>query len=141
MSPSGLLHIPDIAKQRVDHGVVKYLGADTEDARISEEVRVGELVLFSGYTGTLVAINKELLIIVPWEFVTAVMMFDSTPVPGLYFQDEDGEYFEATYEQAMELLALAIRDTEWHNKLDLKIEQPKKEDYNKRENNPAKRAK
>lgn len=49
----GSLHIPFQAKQRVDQGIVKYRGPKCK------HLRVGMHVLFSGYTGTKIAVEDE----------------------------------------------------------------------------------
>ena len=41
----GSIYVPDQAKQRVDQGIVKYRGPDVK------ELRVGDHVIFSGYSG------------------------------------------------------------------------------------------
>src|SRR5678810_1211728 len=51
-SPGGII-IPDIAKERCDQGIVKYIGPNVKD------IKIGMYVLFSGYTGTLVHIAGE----------------------------------------------------------------------------------
>lgn len=131
MSPSGLLYIPDIAKERCDQGIVKYLGPECVDAK------VGDYVLFSGYTGTLLQLEGEgLLIIFPEDFVVARVHTPVTDIPGLYFQDYDGNYFTATYEQAMGLIAKAFEEADWHSTLQVNYkdkfrDRPTLEDYDK----------
>jgi co-chaperonin GroES (HSP10) len=105
MTASGLLYIPDQAKERCDQGLVKYIGKGCED-----EFEIGDHVLFSGYAGTLVRLQGEgLLIILSKRFVTAkIAKQESLDVEGLYFIDRDGEYFPASYEQATALMARAL---------------------------------
>lgn len=104
---SGLLYVPDIAKERCDQGIVKYIGSKVE------WVKPGDHILFSGYTGTLVSIEGEgLVIIVPEDFVNAKIFSPDHDVPGLYFRDQDGSYFTATYEMAVELMARAREQTD-----------------------------
>jgi co-chaperonin GroES (HSP10) len=95
---SGLLHIPDEAKERCDQGIVKYRGPD-----VSDNIQVGDHVSFSGYTGTTVRIgsghgdydNDEILIIVPEPFVVCKIMGVVTSLPGLYFRSGDDQQVDA----------------------------------------------
>ena len=101
----GSIYIPEQAQERVDQGIVKYLGPTCE------LTRVGDHVIFSGWTGTTTDIEGEgLLIIMPEDFITAVLEDPSTDVSGLYFRSKDGTYFTATYEQAMRLIAAAFSE-------------------------------
>jgi chaperonin GroES len=114
MTSSGLLYIPDTAKERCDQGIVKYVG---DECRL---VKPGDHVLFSGYTGTLMSLEDEgLIIILPEEFVVAVIeeRSEDHDVPGLYFRDTDGVYWTATYEMTIDLLARAINESDWFRKL------------------------
>lgn len=64
----GSLWIPAEGKQRVDQGVVKYRGPDVVS------IRVGDVVLFGGYTGTKISIEGEgELIVMKEEDVHAVV--------------------------------------------------------------------
>lgn len=56
------LYIPDQAKQRPDNGIVKYLGPEA-----GEHVSRGDHVIFSGYTGTRMAIDDEGLLVLMRE--------------------------------------------------------------------------
>jgi hypothetical protein len=112
----GSLYIPDTAKERVDQGIIKYLGPDCKFAQI------GSYVTFSGYNGTLFDIAdpehpdrpSETLIIMSEDFLNCELVdMPSTDVPGLFFRDKDGEYFPATYEQAVWLCARAMQDAPW----------------------------
>ena len=49
----GSLVIPDEAKQRIDQGVVAHIGPAVVD------LKVGDHVIFSGYTGTKVSVEEE----------------------------------------------------------------------------------
>ena|SRR2546421_5375127 len=98
--------IPDMAKERVDQGIVKYIGSKVET------VKIGDHIIFSGYTGTTLSLEDEgILIILPEEFVTAIID-EHTPfdVNGLYFKDTEGNYFTATYEQALRLIAQSMNE-------------------------------
>lgn len=112
----GHIIVPDIAKERVDQGIVKYIGPDCVYAR------VGAFVTFSGYSGTRVSITDperpgqpgENLIIIDEDFLHAEMIdLPSTDVHGLFFRDTDGEYFNATFEMAMHLVARALDEAPW----------------------------
>jgi len=125
----GHIIIPDQAKERCDQGIVKYLGPKCE------LVKHGDHVLFSGYTGTTVSLEGEgLLIIMPEDFITAVCEDPVTDVPGLYFRGVDGDYFTATYEQAMNLISKAFTEAPWFARLKFNVDgglrtRPKPEEY------------
>lgn len=117
----GSIWIPDQAKMRCDQGIVKYIGNKVR------EVKVGDYVLFSGYSGTLVDINgEEQLIIMLEKFVVCILHPDPTVIPGLFFRSimgdldptkEEGfpryEYFEATHEEAFHQIALAFQHSKF----------------------------
>ena len=91
-SPGGII-IPDIAKERCDQGIVKYIGPEVKD------IKIGMYVLFSGYTGTLVHIAGEgSVIVMPEEFIVAELdEIENVYVPGLYYKsrvDEARRHFE-----------------------------------------------
>ena len=99
----GSLYVPDQAKERVDQGIVKYIGNDCK------YVSIGDHVLFSGHAGTLVYIEGEgRLIIIPERFITAIIYDNPVGVLGLYMKDKDGNYFMATYESAMQYMAASL---------------------------------
>lgn len=123
---SGLIVIPDVAKERVDQGIVKHIGGNVEGFAL------GDHVLFSGYAGTLVYVQDEgRLIILPAAAITAKILDDPCDVPGLYFKSRDGEYFTATYEQAITLCAEAVNryNRVHHSKRQLKIHTQREEPY------------
>ena len=112
----GRIIVPDIAKQRTDQGIVKYIGPDCKD------YKPGQFVIFNGYSGTVLNIQDpdrpnspvERLIIVRDKFIYGELVdFEDTDVPGLYFRARDGSYFTATYEMALELIGDAIRSAPW----------------------------
>lgn len=133
----GSLFVPDMAKERTDQGIVKYVGPECK------YVEVGMYVTFSGYSGTAFKVDDtsgvtdERLIILSEDFITAELCdFPNTDVSGLYFKDKDGEYWEATYEMALELMAMAIRDAKWrqyhpHHKTGINVKsiRPRREEY------------
>jgi chaperonin GroES len=109
-----LIKIPDFAKERSDQGIVKYLGEDTDP-----EIQIGDHVIFSGYTGTTIMIDKELLIIMHSDFIKAKIDIDTYPVPGLYFKGRVGSeeieiavkhafHTARTHEIASEIILKAI---------------------------------
>lgn len=128
----GSLFIPDSAKERCDQGLVKYIGPDVHS------VQPGDHVTFGGYTGTLMELEGEgLLIILPEEFVTAKIEAPDTEIPGLYFLDKEGHYFPSTYEMSMNIIARGLSHSEhFRNFKSFNIvggpaTRPKKEDYDK----------
>jgi co-chaperonin GroES (HSP10) len=127
-TPSGRIIIPEVARERTDQGIVKYIGAG-----VTEFIKPGMHVLFSGYSGTLTQIDGEgRLIILHQDFIIAELPDPpQTEVPGLYFKGADGEYFQATYEYAMEFVARAIKDAEWFRHIKVKTPRPTLEEYNK----------
>ena len=81
----GSIIVPDIAKTRSDQGLVKYVGKEVVD------IEIGDYVIFSGYTGTLLTLEDEgRLIIMDAGFVVAKVdppdMLTNTNVPGLFFR-------------------------------------------------------
>lgn len=113
----GSLYIPEQARERCDQGIVKYTGAKCS------YVKPGDHIVFSGYTGTLLSLEGEgLLIVLPEQFVVAVVEYDEAEVatieiPGLYFRGVDGDYFQATYEMATGLVAKGIEESTMWAKL------------------------
>ena len=101
----GSLYVPDMAKERVDQGIVKYVGSSCK------WLEVGEYVLFSPYAGGTVQLEGEGTLIFMIERLVLAKVGDSewmtTSVPGLFHKDRDGNYFHATVESAFPL----IRDT------------------------------
>lgn len=120
----GGLWIPDIAKKRANQGVVKYVGAAVRD------ISVGDYVLFSGYTGTTVRLSggEGIVIILNEDFVNAkIGLSENIIVPGLFVRTKAYEYFNATYESAVPLLAAALED--FGKKMNVISPKPKVEDY------------
>jgi co-chaperonin GroES (HSP10) len=113
MTPSGRLYIPEIAKERCDQGLVKYVGPNCK------WLKPGDYVLFSGYTGAAIHDEHEgTLLIFREEFAAAIITDDKvadTEVPGLFFRGVDGVYFPANYEQAMAFIAKAIEEAPWRS--------------------------
>lgn len=114
---SGLLYVPDQAKERSDQGIVKYVGSQVKN------VRPGDYVVFSGYSGKNVFIQGEgLLLIMREEDIACTINgedVDNLEVPGLYFKGKLG-YFQATYSMAMKFIAEALQESDWHGFLKTK---------------------
>ena len=107
-SPGGLW-IPDEAKERTDHGIVKYVGPKCE------HVQVLDHVIYGGINGQLLILPDEgRLIIMDEEFVAARIGTDyieSIEIPELYYKTKEG-YTNATYETALRFLAKTFRNSE-----------------------------
>ena len=118
----------DQYRERVDQGIVKYVGDGVTVERFG--FNIGDLVIFSGYTGELVNIEGEgLFILLPARFVVATVSRQPTEVPGVFFQDADSlEYFPATYEKVIDLAAKAIEESDWR-KINVKKFTPKLNEY------------
>lgn len=117
----------DKYRERVDQGIVKYIGKDVTVDRFG--FGIGDHIIFSGYTGELVSIGGEgLFILLPARFVVATIQAEPTEVPGLFFEDEAGEYFPATYEMSVPLIAKAIENAPWRN-INVKHKAPDLEEY------------
>lgn len=98
-SPGGI-YIPEQAKDRCDQGIVKYIGPEVKD------IKVGDYVLFSGYTGTLVSLEDEgLLIIFREEFVTCRIEPENVVIPGLFFKVKAESYNLMNLIEAVERIA------------------------------------
>lgn len=111
--------IPDSAKDRCDQGIVKYVGAGVKN------VQIGDYVIFSGYTGTLLQLEGEgKLLIMREKFIIAKIIEGvDLSIPGLYHRGRNGEFFTATYESVFEFIAAAITPKR------VKSEKPRQEDY------------
>lgn len=103
----GSLYVPEQAKSRCKQGLVKYVGDKVRD------VKPGDYVFFPGYTGTVFNLPEEgLLIIMKESSLVAIIEnndWKSMDVTGLYFKDRHGEYWTASYEQAMYMITSSIR--------------------------------
>jgi co-chaperonin GroES (HSP10) len=80
----GSLWIPEIAKERLNQGFVKYIGPDVVDSK------VGDYVLFSGYSGQVVSVENEgKLIVLPEDFIVAKLEMGEDElkmIPGIFFK-------------------------------------------------------
>lgn len=123
----GSIELLDKYRERVDQGIVKYIGAGVTIERFGFEI--GDHVIFSGYTGELVSIGGEgLFILLPARFVVATVNTQPTEVPGLWFQGPNGDFFTATYEKTMDLAAMAVQECEWLN-IKVKYKAPDLDEY------------
>lgn len=117
LQTSGGLWIPESSRERCDQGIVKYVGLDVK------EIKEGDHILFSGYSGTFLELEGEgVLIILPERFVVARITYDGAEVAnidinGLYFRDTKGDYWPATYEFASRLIAKSLEESPWFKKL------------------------
>ncbi len=137
-SESGNIILLDEYRERVDQGIVKYIGAGV--TREKNGFGIGDMVIFSGYSGELVSIEGEgLFIILPARFVVCAIIPEPTVVSGLYFKSvkeswtghaEYEEYFPATYEKAVELIAKALGET---SVIKVAKDRPDLEDYKRAE--------
>lgn len=126
-TPGGLW-IPDIAKERTDQGIIKYVGKN-----VTPDLGIGMHVLFSGYSGTLMSLEGEgRLIIIHQDFIIAELPDPpSTDVPGLYFKGTDGEFYMANYELGMEFMARALHDAPWFRRVGVNKHRPGKVEQDK----------
>jgi co-chaperonin GroES (HSP10) len=103
MSDSGLIYIPEQAKERCDQGIVKYVGSQCHLCQ------VGDWVLFSGYAGTLMFLEGEGRLITMHERMILAVVgpqeWAATNVSGVYYKNKYGDYFPATYESLTERLS------------------------------------
>jgi co-chaperonin GroES (HSP10) len=76
------LYKPDGEKERSDQGIVKYVGEEAA----KHGFLVGQYVLYSGYTGTLINLEGEgRLILMPFKFVQAELTEpENIEIPGLF---------------------------------------------------------
>ena len=127
---SGNIVLLDDYRERVDQGIVKYVGAGV--TREKNGFGIGDMVIFSGYSGELVSIEGEgLFIILPARFIVACIVTEPTVISGLWFRDSStGNMFEATYEKAMELIAKALEET---STIEISKDRPTLEDYKRAE--------
>lgn len=103
LAPDGL-HIPHMAQTRINQGFVKYRGPNVID------LKIGDYVLFSGYTGTLTHIEGEgKLIVMPEDFVVAkIEMVENLPIPGVYFTERIDK--DAVTSSLFEIIATELPD-------------------------------
>jgi len=125
---AGGIIIPDQAKQRCDQGIVKYVGPDVD----TDYIKIGDHVVFSGYVGTLLYVEGEgQLIVYPYEFAVCVLERADCSIPGLFFQGRDGDYFPATYEQSMGIIALGIQESKEYKTITPAVPMPMNKEYDR----------
>lgn len=110
----GGIIVPDVAQDRCDQGIVKYVGPDVI------ELKIGDYCLFPNYTGTIMHVEDEgHIIIMQEDAITAVLSgkIEETNVPGLYFKDEDNQYWTATYEMIFTLVSDACESSDWYKSI------------------------
>lgn len=101
----GHIYIPDVAKERCDQGIVKYVGA------ACKYLKIGDWVLFPAYAGENIELDGEgTVIFMPEKLVLGIVgdsEWSTTSVPGLFFRTKEGEYIHATVETAIKLISHA----------------------------------
>ncbi len=117
-SDSGLLYIPEDSIRRANQGTVSVIGSEVTT------VKVGDFVLFSGYSGTTVRVDGEIVIIMHEDFLTCKIDEEIGEVNGLYMRMLEGEHIPAPHNFVIKMLNLAVQDR------DVDIPKPKKEEYN-----------
>ncbi len=114
----GGIIVPDQAKERCDQGIVKYISPD------EEFFKIGDYVLFSAYDGTLIQLEDEgMLIVMKSEALVAIInppWYVNTVINGLYFKTKDGEFIEANYEMAVEIMSQALTENGFPNRIRFK---------------------
>lgn len=107
----GGIHIPASAKERVDQGIVKYIGPKVVD------LKIGDYIFFSGYNGTTNIIEGERLIVMSEKAIQIRLDLknESFTIPGLYFRDHEGHIIPASYEIAMDFIGDAVEKLEGYN--------------------------
>lgn len=88
----GLIHVPEISRQRSDQGIVAFIGPDARD------FYPGQYVIFSGHSGTVVYIQDptrpeeapKKYILLEERFVFGeIIDFEDCFIPGVYFKSKD----------------------------------------------------
>lgn len=127
---SKLIKIPDTSKERCDQGIIKYIGTDCDPM-----YEVGKVVIFSGYTGTTLGIDNEIVILIHQDFIKAQIDIEGMVVPGLFisYKVAEGfgktgqpyyEYHPATYETVQNLISKAYQE-QIGGRVDIKKEEYK----------------
>jgi co-chaperonin GroES (HSP10) len=121
------LYKPDGEKERSDQGIVKYVGEEAA----KHGFLVGQYVLYSGYTGTLINLEGEgRLILMPFKFVQAELTEpENIEIPGLHIYNPTTFSYElATYESALQWIADEF--SRLNLALKVKTRRPSREEYN-----------
>ena len=110
---AGGIYIPYSARQRCDQGIVKAIGPKVIET--IPELRPGDHVLYSEYDGQVIDLDVESkFIVMKASQIKAIIHPPNMGiVPGIYFQDQDGEYFPAAYETIQKLIVQAIEESDW----------------------------
>lgn len=97
----GGLVIPASAQTRSDQGIVKYVGRDCK------WLRVGDWVLFSGWSGNVVEIDGEGRLIFMHEKQVEAVVHEQIDelVGGLWMQESNGNFIKPTWEFVCDMLA------------------------------------
>lgn len=97
----GSIIVPDVAKERCDQGIVKYVGDRCR------WLSVGDYVLFSGYSGDLLRLEGEGLLIVMPEQAVVAKIYEVPPVEvkGVYYRErfDKEKARDALYELLMDI--------------------------------------
>lgn len=83
---SGGIIIPEIAKQRIDQGIVIYKGPKVRD------LKIGQHVFFSGYAGSKISIENEGVFFIMREQAVGAVLDESAPERGWAFTSADLEH-------------------------------------------------
>lgn len=83
---AGGIIIPDVAVERCDQGIVKYIGPKVKD------LKIGDYVLFSGFDGTAIRLEGEGDLILMHEINCKCVIGNiGTDIEGLYFKAKTSE--------------------------------------------------
>ncbi len=88
----GSLYVPDVAKGRCKSGIVKYVADDCK------YVKIGDYVLFGGYTGTWIALEDETILVLHEDFIQGELSNDNIVVDDVYVKTREGDYIPVPYE-------------------------------------------
>lgn len=92
-TPSGLIHIPDSAKQRTDQGIIIAIGSE-----VTESLSIGDHVFFNSYSGDKIVLEDDntIIYVIPETHIigvyndSGVSLFDSATLVRL-IQERSGE--------------------------------------------------
>lgn len=103
---SGMLYIPETARERTDQGLVKYVGPRCR------YLEPGMWVMFPGFAGSNYfgeEPDTHLIHVHETSVLTVFEGHEFNKVPGLYCKGKDGKLFEPGYEVIMNLVRDAFR--------------------------------
>lgn len=103
-SEGGII-IPESAKSRADQGIVKYIGPEVE------ELRVGDFVLFSPYSGSVVDLEGEGRMMIMSEEAVELIVDNvgDLVISGLYFEGKEGEFHPVNYEAIFSYITAELK--------------------------------